>query len=320
MKRCPDALWEDLARADDTATFFQTPAWHKLAAEHLGAESHPLLFEFPRGPVCLPLLRDRRWGRWRWFSPFGTYTAPLCPYVLDPDERADIAAALKPHSLQLAGSPWTRNPIAVGRQVPSSTRFIPLDAVDPAQPMARWKEDQRRRARSAARRGLTVREVGASGDPSATDADWDAYLGLYAQSLTRWGRRASSRYSPAFFAGLRALSAFGHVKLWVAGRGNRVGAGFIACYHHTHAALWHGAADTEFFREGANQLLYLAIQQDAMERGCTRFDLLPSGGHQRVEDFKARFGSEQRTYSGSINRPGLIGLLSDARARITRGT
>src|SRR3989442_15215027 len=32
MERCPEELWERLCRADPTCTFYQTPAWHRIAA------------------------------------------------------------------------------------------------------------------------------------------------------------------------------------------------------------------------------------------------------------------------------------------------
>src|SRR5690606_12555957 len=134
MKLCPPDLWESLARADDTATFFQTPAWHRIAARHLQAEKAPLLFEFPAGPAGLPLSRARRWGRWRYCSPFGTYTAVVCPRLLTPAETAVIEGALARLNVHLTSSPFTRNPVRAGTRLEARTHVVTLATVDPEHP------------------------------------------------------------------------------------------------------------------------------------------------------------------------------------------
>src|SRR5690606_3939872 len=167
MKLCPPDLWESLARADDTTTFFQTPAWHRIAARHFKAESAPLLFEFPDGPACLPLLRDKRWGRWRYFSPFGTYTALVCPRKLEPGEVRVIESALESLNVHIISSPFTRNPVRVGNVVPSQSQVIDLRKLDPSDITRDWERDARRRARRALESGVIVRK--------GEDRDWDAY-------------------------------------------------------------------------------------------------------------------------------------------------
>jgi hypothetical protein len=148
MKFCPPDLWDSLARADDTATFFQTPAWHRIAARHFRAESAPLLFEFGDGPACLPLLRQKRWGRWRYFSPFGTYTAVLCPRPLSPSETAVIENTLADLNLQLISSPFTRNPVAAGTPVPARSHVLDLEQVDPGNVIKGWEKGQQRWSRA----------------------------------------------------------------------------------------------------------------------------------------------------------------------------
>jgi hypothetical protein len=184
MKLCAPDLWEALASGDPTATFFQTPAWLRIAARYHGAESDPLLFELPKGPACLPLLRDRRWGRDRYFSAFGAYAALVCPRALAPDEIAAIEAALARLNLHLVSSPFTHNPLRVGRRLRASVRSVDLSRLDPADPTRDWEKGQRRWARVAGREGLTVRLASSPGD-------WDAYYRLYELSLARWANRAS---------------------------------------------------------------------------------------------------------------------------------
>ena len=202
---CPIPLWESLAREDASATFFQTPTWHRIAAAHFNRESGqtsatqtttemaPLLFEFPRAGeeplrACLPLLRDRRWGRDRYFSPFGTYTALVCPRDLTASERAQVEARLATLNIHLAGSPFTRNPLFTSTfdksagttgitrlparvpALPSKTQVIDLTPEHADLPARDWDPDPRRRLLIARENRVTVR--------LATRADWDAYYNL----------------------------------------------------------------------------------------------------------------------------------------------
>ncbi len=307
-RRCPEALWEELAQGDPSATMFQTPAWHRVAANHSGAEIHPLLFELPGGAACLPLLRERRWGRWRWFSPFGTYSALLSSRALADDETLSIEKALQSLTLQLTSSPFTRTPLCVGRPMPSRTQVIDLEGFDPDDPARDWAPDPRRKLRRARDVRVRVRLAG-------PHADWDAYDAIYRKSLDRWGSRATSAYPPALFMAIRTLPA-ACARLWLAEHDGRVAAGYIEFRHNQHACIWHGASDPSMFATGAVQALYAAMLSGAAREGYPRFDLLGSGGVVSLERFKAGFGARVIPYSGSISRPGLVGMLAEWRDRM----
>jgi CelD/BcsL family acetyltransferase involved in cellulose biosynthesis len=305
MKFCSEELWESLARADETATFFQTPAWHRIAARHFKAESAPLLFEFPDGPACLPLLRDTRWGRWRYFSPFGTYTSVVCPRALGPEDIGVIETALKPLSIQLASSPFTRNPVGVGKMIPARVQVLELTGMDPENPMRDWSPDPRRKVRMAREGSVRIRIAD-------SEADWHAYHAVYEKSLKRWGARASSAYPESLFERLRGLPADA-MKLWLAEHEGRTIAGYVAFYHNRHACIWHGASDPEFFRLGAVQLLYHDMSAHAANAGYPVFDLLGSGGNDSLEAFKASLGAQVREYKSFLNRSGIVGRLAGLR-------
>jgi len=310
MRLCPESLWDSLAAADDSATFFQTPAWHRLAARYYRAESAPLLFDFAGGPACLPLLRDRRWGRARYFSPFGTYTAVVCPRALAPHEKAEIEATLKPLNLHLASSPFTRNAVSVGTPTLSRTQILNLVDFDPGQPMRGWSPDPRRKVRMAREAAVRVR--------FATSADdWRAYFAVYEKSMRRWGPRASSTYPESLFTLLRTLPETS-MRLWLAEHEGRIVAGYIAFYHNRHACIWHGASDPDFFKLGAVQLLYHDMSAHAAEAGYPVFDLLGSGGNASLEAYKAGFGATTKVYQGSLNRTGVVGALAAMRARLAQ--
>jgi hypothetical protein len=315
MKFCSEELWESLARADDTATFFQTPAWHRIAARHFKAESAPLLFDFPEsqgGPACLPLLRDKRWGRWRYFSPFGTYTAVVCPRMLDPHEIAVIEAALAPLNIQLASSPFTRNPVRVGKAIPAQVQLLDLTTLDPSNVMRDWERDLRRRFRGAQASGVRVR-------PASSDGDWEAYTDLYRQSVKRWGEKATSHYPPTLLKEIRNnLDGTPGFRLWLAEKDGVIGAGFMGFYHNQHAALWHAAATPNFFKLGGVQILYHDMIEDAAVRHFKTFDLLGSSGLSGVEAFKASLGARTVRYDTFLNRTGLVGTLAGLKARLTK--
>ncbi len=311
MKLCSEAQWDSLARTDETATFFQTPAWHKIAARLLGAECAPLLFDFPAaqgGPACLPLLRDRRWGRDRYFSPFGTYTAVTTPRILQPSETAVIETTLRGLNLALAGSPYTQNPVSVGKVVASSIQVIDLTDLDPENPMRDWSSDPRRKLRIAQRGSVRIRIA-------ETESDWEAYYEVYEKSLKRWGRRASSMYPESLFEMLRGLPAES-MKLWLAEHDGRVIAGFVAFYHNRHACIWHGASDPEFFRLGGVQLLYHDLIAYATRAGYPVFDVLGNGGNTSLEPFKASLGARRCVYDSCLNRTGLVGALAGLRDKV----
>jgi CelD/BcsL family acetyltransferase involved in cellulose biosynthesis len=310
MNLCPEPLWESLARADETATFFQTPAWHALGARHFRAETAPLLFDLPGGPACLPLLRRRRWGRWLYFSPFGTYAALLCPRALGPGEIAAVEAALRPLNVHLISSPFTRNPVRVGRAVPARVQVLGLEGADPGNPMRDWSPDPRRKVRMAREAGVRIR--------IAEDADdWSAYFAVYQKSLRRWGARATAAHPGDLFAEIRKLPGDA-MRLWLAesdGPGGGVVAGYLAFYHNRHAGIWHGASDPEFFRLGAVQLLYHDMTAHAARAGYPLFDLMGDGGNASLEAFKASLGAKTLKFDSFLNRAGIVGRLAAWRDR-----
>jgi hypothetical protein len=339
VELCPLPLWETLAREDSSATFFQTHAWLRLAAAFAGGagegrgiapEITPLLFEFSRGgettAACLPLLRERRWGRFRYFSPFGTYSALLCPRALDAGESAGLEARLAALNMHLAGSPFARNPLPRAgagtrlRALRARTQVIDLSPAHAESPARDWAPDPRRRLRIARENGVTARAA-------SSPRDWDNYYELYLKSLRRWGAGATSAYPRALFDALRDAARAadedpatrGSIRLWLAEHGGNAAAGYVAFYHNAHACIWHGAADAAYFRFGASQLLYHDMIADSARRGFPRFDLMGSGGLKALEAFKASLNARTVEYDSVVNRTGAIGLLAGGWNRLRAG-
>lgn len=308
MKTCPPDLWSSLVREDDSATFFQTPDWLRLGARWTrGTEVSPLLFDFPDGPACLPLLCDRRWGRVRYFSPFGTYAALACPRALSPRERGIVEESLLRLNVHLVSSPYARNVVRPGRALPSATQVVELGGLDPEDPMRDWDPDPRRKVRMAREQGVRVR---ATSGP----ADWDAYDAVYRKALRRWGERATSSYPREMLADIAAFPE-SSMRLWLAEHEGAVAAGYIAFYHNRHACIWHGASDPERFRTGAVQLLYHEMIAHAARAGFAVFDLLGSGGIASLEAFKRSLGTRTLAYDSFLNRTGILGKFAEWKDR-----
>ncbi|HAP00057.1 MAG TPA: hypothetical protein DCQ83_08450 [Fibrobacteres bacterium] len=304
MESCPEPLWEKLCREDASCTFFQTPSWHRIAARHYGAESVPLLFRFGETSACLPLLKKRRWGRDVFFSPFGTYTALICSRNLDTQEIQSVANGLKGLNVQLVSSPYTSNPLVFGKAISSKTQMIDLTGLDPENPMRDWDPDQRRRALLARKNGVVIREA-------RSLEDWERYYALYELSVQRWGEKATGKYPRALFDDIRSmLSGSAVMRLWLTEHEGEIGAGSLVFYHNNKALYWHGAADQRFFSLGATQLLYLHMVETAMQYHCEVLDLMGSAGLASLESFKGKFGASTVEYNMSLNRTGLVSLLT----------
>lgn len=326
---CPEALWLRLCAEDLSCTFYQTPAWLQLAAEHFqargeaGVEVAPWSFSLPEGPAVFPLLRRRRFGSWHYFSPFGTYSAPVFAGTLSDAGKAAIAASLRRVNVLLTSSPFSPNAVQIGRPLDFAIQAVDLLALDPENPMRDWEEGQQRRVRVSRRSGVTVRAA-------QGEADWRRYYALYQESLERWGDAATAHYPWSLFEALRRLSeSHAGVTLWLAetpaatlrqaglptqGENPEISAGYLTFYHQRHAVPWHGAGGKAYFRFGVTQALFHHMMADAQRRGFVHFDLTGSSGLGGVASFKSRFGTRDIAFQGSLHQVGLYGVLARLRA------
>lgn len=299
-ERCSEDIWRDLARADASATFFQTPEWHALALRELAragkrAETAPILFEWEGGRAALPLLRVpgalHAWHK----SPFGTYTGLLASGPIPEQIMTEITSHVRGLNVELFASPHAAHPLVLKGARPDATYLIDLPSVDAGAPEKSWAKNQQRHYRNAAKAGLSVRAGRGA-------ADWDGYYAVYEKTLERWGGKARSRYTREFFAELEAALGGGEaMRLWVAEKDGRIVGGDVCFYHNRHAVQWHGVVDAEFFKAGATQILLHAIVADAARRGFAVYDMNPSGGLAAVESFKKDFGSRRLEFATYVN-------------------
>ncbi len=351
---CPRETWQSLCDADPASTFYQTPNWLETTCHYLNSEecrqqsqskgrehtpSSPVevaswLFATPQGNVVLPLLRRRRFSAWHYFSPFGTYTAPVFPGQLSPAEKSSLIRSLKRVNIQLTSSPFTANAVQFGKPLDYAIQAVDLTRLDPANPMRDWEEGQQRRVRVSRRSGVTLRKA-------EDESDWKHYFALYQSSLARWGENTTVAYDYSLFDALRLrLKNSPSMALWLAeipAKAARdalaesvgtdttdspnpilsdapvIAAGYLTFYHQGHVVPWHGAGEKAYFRYGVTQALFHHIMADAARNGYRHFDLTGSSGLQGVASFKSRFGTREISFQGSLNQVGLYGCLARAK-------
>jgi hypothetical protein len=317
---CPEALWESLVRSDSSATFFETPAWHKLAEDFEGTRSAPLLFDFEGFPVVLPAqLRKRWWGALR-AAPFGTYTTLLSKGEIPAGHLEHLARELSALNLEIPGSPFSdrlaRLPGLSTRSAPpiSQTRILRLEDLQPEAWVESWSRNHRRMLRAAQDTGATVRLA-------ENAADVSGYYALYRAQTKRWGAAARRIYPEELFQeAFRRLAPVNSLRLWLAETGEGIVGGRLCLYHGSHAVEWHAAAEQKAMEGGINHLLVHAVVLRAREAGFKVYDFNPNPGLGAVDHFKRGFATETLQFRGLRNRAGLVGILTGLRARLHGNT
>jgi len=301
VRGATDSEWDDIVASDPTATFFHTRAWYEAWRAFAGFSLQPRILTLSSGKrVILPLANRRRllpWRRMFFSSPAGTYGGFASEAPLTAAEMEQLADHLRTFGrIRLRLNPFSPMTAILEGANADFTQATPLEQGFEAA-FASWKNGHRRNVRNAERSGVTVSR--------ATDADdWDGYLGVYDDSLVRWGDRVSRRYPKSFFETVRQHAGSQHV-LWLARHDGRVVSGALCFYHHQHAVYWHGAGSAEHFHLRAANLLHYVIMRDACDRGYLWYDFNPSGGHEGVVRFKSGFGTVRKP-AGMFQSRGML--------------
>jgi CelD/BcsL family acetyltransferase involved in cellulose biosynthesis len=294
VEEATPAQWGRALEHCPWATFFQTPDWYEATAS-LVPQHRRRLWRIGEGDgaTVFPFL-ERRTGTLlrrrtdRRGNAAGVYGGWVGPQALDPETATALLAefARGATSLRIRLNPF--HP-AIPQTVPAgaawmeeTTNVIPLDqGVDGV--LAGYASGQRRNIRAAQRAGVLCR--------TARPADLPRYLDLYHRTLARWGDQASMRYPDDVLLRLASLPQ-AQATLWLAERGEVLGAGILAFYHRKHVVLWHSANDVAESEHFPLKLLLHEILVDAVQRGVTVFDLNPSGGHEGPSTWKRLLGAK----------------------------
>jgi CelD/BcsL family acetyltransferase involved in cellulose biosynthesis len=157
---------------------------------------------------------------------------------------------------------------------------------------AAYHDSHKRSLRKAQKAGLVV--------VLATDEnDFDAYYGLYLETLRRWSDSTLIRFPRSLFDEIQRRQSRA-LRLWAAMLDGRMIAGMLVFYHRRTACYWHGASGQEAMSCGAGPFLMDEVVRSACEEGVVWFDLGPSGGLRGVEEFKERFGAVRHEFGSFV--------------------
>jgi hypothetical protein len=303
-----DSHWDSLVRDDETSTFFQTPAWHKLAEDFEGTRTRLLNLGDETAPILLPMQSVRRWWGELLAAPFGTY-ATLLRRADDTGRPDETWRALSRLNIDLTGSPFARSLPEGGPS--STTRILRLKSLEPETWISSWSRNHRRLLRDAEERGYVVREA-------RDAADVSRYHAVYREQSRRWGDAARRVYPEELFQ--EAFKRFvpgGSMKLWLVESPDAgIVAGRMCLYHGSHAVEWHAAAERAEMERGVNHKAVHAIVLDARARGFRIYDFNPNPGLDAVDHFKRGFATEAVSFRGFRRRTGLVGALTGLRDRL----
>lgn len=293
-----DEEWAALWQECDHATYFHSPEWARLWADHGAGRTRPApkRIEFSDGRSALvPLSHESKLGGLlsRYVSSSeGTFGGWLSSEPLQIEHALVLLDwLLKGQGKNLV---WRMNPydelaFQAGRIRGIECRADETHALDLRVGLdalfKRFKAPFRSHIRKALDKGAF--EVA----PAKTLDDWRAYYRVYQDSLQRWGHDKNEGYSWRLFEGLHALRS-PHVKLWLARTAGEVVSGNLCLYAKRHVVYWHGSTLKEHLPSNVAKLVMYEAIKDAVNTGHAWFDFNPSAGLSGVKFFKEGFNAQ----------------------------
>lgn len=311
------AAWLSIWQLCSDATFFHSPYWYKACAD-ADASWEPTLFGNLVGSdrYCVPFMRQRigNSGYHKYSSgPFLSYGGLINEKSHAEDKESKVyqdflaASSAEIYSLITVSNPHSHFASCTGGDCsPNHTNIVLLDA-DISVIRSRYHPTHRRATRKAESSGLYVK-------PAASIEEWQSYYAIYEKTLARWGDKVTSVYSWNLLNALR-LASPQHCVLWLVFLDDRVCGGAIIGYSARIATYWHGASDEAYFTLRPNNVLHDTIIENCIARGVKAYDMLSSGGHTGVDDFKKKFGTVSHD---SVTRRWQFGRLQRVRRRLSQ--
>ena len=309
-----EEMWWGVAEACPWATFFHTPAWHKLAESvYSGVEDASVGFVTQNGgKAVLPLLKRRRKRLplvYDLVSTFaGCYGGVIADFPVSTEtERRCYSEVVSPRvlSMRVTGNPfWRGGRIAFGGEARDDFTYVVdlspgFDAI-----WKNFRQGHRRATKQGRQSGVYVRLA-------RSMEDFEAYYCAYEDSLKRWGDKASSCYPWKLFLILYEMynRYKENIRLWLACRKNEILAGALVFYMNNHVVYWHGAAYEKYFDFMPNNVLHADILRHACDspKKYSYYDFNPSGGHEGVARFKSYFGGTRKDLTNVTARPSFAG-------------
>jgi hypothetical protein len=298
VRNATDAEWADVWCDCDYATYFHSPEWAKLWERYSARRTRPApkLVQFSDGlRALIPLSYESRFGGLlsRYVSSHeGTFGGWLSRDPLTLEHAALLLDWLTKR--QGKNLVWRMNPyddlaFRAGRAHEIECRFDETHALDLTVGLDALFKKFKARYRSDIRKALD--KGGFTITPAATLEDWQAYYGIYQDSLVRWGHDKNEGYGWPLFEALSALGS-PNVKLWLARSGSEVVSGNVCFYAKRHVVYWHGSTLKEQLSTNVAKLVMYEAIKDAVNAGRAWFDFNPSAGLEGVKFFKEGFNAQ----------------------------
>jgi len=291
----PTALWEEILKNCEHATFFHSPIWMKILEKTYPHYNNATLgFIFNTGNrAVFPLVAEHSRGilfkkvKHKSMA-LGVYGGVLAERRIIPEEAETLFEYLT--STDISDLKVVENPLE-HYDFPESfsskslfTQIVPLDA-DFEQLKKRFSRGQKSNIKQAEKKGVNIRIADSL-------EDYEHYYHIYQETLKRWGKQAGTTYHWDLFLNLFETQDPG-IKLWLAEKDRKIIAGVLTLYCNYTILYWHGCSLQEYFDHYPNNLLHMEIIKDGCVRGYKIYDLNPSSGHEGVVKFKESFSAKR---------------------------
>lgn len=289
IRKATDKEWDSMVDAVESAIYFQTREWFDIWAEYAGFKSDTRLISFESGKkVLLPLsyialLKGTL--KIYFLSPKGMGGFLTNDDLKDNEKRELFKVLEKVKVLYCAVNPYDKltnefdrfNSLDFTQMLDLSKGFEPI--------LRNWTKGHHSAAKKGMRDGVTA-------ETAVTENDWKSYFKLYGDTMVRWGKEATNRYTWDLFE-IMYKKKSDKIKLWLAKYQGQIISGALCLYQNKHVAYWHSATSEQFLKLNGPHVLQYHIIKNACESGFVFYDFLSSGGHGGVVHFKNGFSPEK---------------------------
>lgn len=292
ISQANDAQWDEIWQACEYSTYFHSREWAQIWNIYTQGKIYPMpvMVSFSDGTNALIPLSFQKiaWGLIKegLSSPAGTFGG----WISTDNLELNHGILLKDYLLNtIKNIAWRVNPydelaLNVTQNLGNSDTTDVLNLRDGFDVLfKRWSKGHQAASKQAISNEVLVRKA-------ETIADWQEYYRVYQDSIRRWGKNVSLKYSWKLFATIFNMHSK-NVQLWLATKNNKIIAGALCFYSRKHIVYWHGAALKECFTLRPVNLLLSTIINDGCDKDYKYFDFNPSGGHEGVKNFKKSFGT-----------------------------
>jgi len=281
-----DFEWLEFLQKCNNATFYQSPAWYKIWEKTLGDKYECVEYSLSNGNrFILPRqIRKRLYGTTIEYisGPVGTYGGFIGITKPTEKESRELVSILNSAKhLTVIQSPHF--PLTNFKSTKQSDgRIINLDNIELNNVTSTW-------TKSGKSNYQLSKNIDYTFSKTFNTNILEKYFDVYRQSIERWGENASNNYPKLLFRNIFKEKNENIELLYLKNNGELVCGGIFFKFNNI-VNWWHGAVAQKYISTGATYL----FQEYAIKyysQNFSIYDLGLSGGHQGVDDFKRRLGS-----------------------------